>query len=78
MLAASERCGRNRVYRRMHEAGIASQRGYRRKAHYRSGEVSVAAPNHLNRAFNVENPNTVWVTDITYNLRGLVVPCYGY
>jgi len=66
ILAAGERCGKNRVYRLMREAGIASQRGYKRKAHYRSGEVSVAAPNHLNRAFNVEEPNKVWVTDITY------------
>jgi len=64
--AAGERCSRNRVLRLMNNAGIASQRGYKRKNHYPSGEVATVAPNLLNREFNVTQPNAVWVTDITY------------
>ena len=64
--AAGERCGKNRVWRLMRGAQIASQRGYKKRNYYSSGETSVVAPNLLNRAFNVEAPNTVWVTDITY------------
>jgi putative transposase len=66
MLAMGEQCGKNRVYRIMREADIQSQRGYKRKAHYSSGEVSTVAPNLLKREFDVTNPNKVWVTDITY------------
>jgi putative transposase len=32
----------------------------------RGGEVSVVAPNLLDRAFDVAHPNTVWAGDITY------------
>jgi len=64
--AAGEQCGKNRVWRLMRGAQIASQRGYKKRNYYPSGEASVVAPNLLNRAFNVEAPNTVWVTDITY------------
>lgn len=66
MQALGEQCGKNRVYRIMRKAEIQSQRGYRRKAHYTSGEPSTVAPNLLQREFNVTEPNKVWVTDITY------------
>jgi len=64
--AAGENCGRNRVWRLMRTAQIASQRGYKRKNHYQAGEVSTIAPNLLDRQFDVIEPNKVWVTDITY------------
>jgi putative transposase len=63
---AGESCGKNRVWRLMRKAEIASQRGYKRKNHYQSGEASTVAPNLLKREFNVTAPNKVWVTDITY------------
>jgi len=66
MRAAGERCGRNRVRRLMREAGLVSQRGYKRRNHYVSGDLSTVADNVLDRQFNVDKPNQVWVTDITY------------
>lgn len=66
MLSFGEKCGKNRVYRLMKLAGIQSQRGYKRKANYSGGELSTVAPNLLNCEFDVTEPNTVWVTDITY------------
>jgi putative transposase len=61
-----ETCGKNRVYRIMKEAGLKSQRGYKRHPGFKGGHVSHAAPNTLSRQFNVEQPNQVWVTDFTY------------
>ena len=49
----------------MQAAGLRAQVGYRRPGH-RSGQPSVVAPNHLQRAFDVNTPNEAWVTDITY------------
>lgn len=66
MLSFGEACGKNRVYRLMKSAGIQSQRGYKRKANFSGGELSTVAPNLLNREFDVVEPNTAWVTDITY------------
>lgn len=66
LIAMGEQCGKNRVWRIMREANIQSQRGYKRKAQYVSGELSAVAPNLLNREFDVREPNKVWVTDITY------------
>ena len=31
-----------------------------------AGRPSIIAPNKLQREFTVEQPDTVWVTDITY------------
>ncbi len=64
--ASGERCGKHRVYRLMKQEGIQSQRGYKRRATYLSGEPSTIAPNLLERDFNPVAPNQVWVTDITY------------
>lgn len=60
-----ERCGRNRVAKIMRSHGIKALRGYKapRVIH---GRPSIVAPNRLERAFNVETPDKVWVTDITY------------
>lgn len=44
MLSIGEQCGKNRVYRIMREAKLQSQRGYKRKTNYSSGEVSTVAP----------------------------------
>ena len=61
-----ERCGRNRVHRLMKQAGLRSQTGYRRRPRSKGGTLSTVAPNRLQRQFDVQEPNRVWVTDITY------------
>ncbi len=60
-----ECCGKHRVYRLMKLEGLRAQVGYRRRAgHY--GKPAVVAENQLEQNFDVEAPNQVWVTDITY------------
>ncbi|MCS0588224.1 IS3 family transposase, partial [Massilia norwichensis] len=61
-----ESCGINRVYRLMRSEGIRSQTGYAKRKHKNGGAPSIVAPNHLQRQFDVTEPNKVWVTDITY------------
>ncbi|MBZ2210120.1 IS3 family transposase [Massilia soli] len=61
-----ETCGINRVHRLMRSAGIRSQTGYGKRKYKRGGAPSLVAPNHLQRQFDVKEPNRVWVTDITY------------
>lgn len=58
-------CSENRVARLMRSAKIKSVRGYR-KPRFKSGRISVAAPNRLQQQFTVDKPDVVWVTDITY------------
>ena len=74
--AAGDQCGKNRVYRLMRTEGLQAQRGYKRKNNYGGGDLSTVAPNLLNREFNVEKPNTVWVTDITYIRTQEGRPCF--
>ena len=61
-----EACGINRVHRLMRSAGIRSQTGYGKRKYKCGGAPSLVAPNHLQRQFDVKEPNRVWVTDITY------------
>jgi len=61
-----ETCGKHRVYRLMRQEKLRSQTGYRRRNSNRGGPAAVTAPNHLQRQFDVVEPNRVWVTDITY------------
>ena len=61
-----ERCGKHRVYRLMKLACIKSKRGYKTHPGFKGGKVSNAAPNTLDRQFDVDKPNTHWVTDFTY------------
>jgi putative transposase len=60
-----ESCGKHRVYRLMKQEGLRAQAGYRRKARHYGKPVAVA-DNRLEQNFDVEAPNEVWVTDITY------------
>ena len=61
-----ETVGKNRVLRLMQGAGLKAQRGYNKRPQHHSGQPAVLTPNHLQREFNVDAPNKVWVTDITY------------
>jgi len=66
MQELGKQCGINRVHRLMRAEGIRSQTGYAKRKWKRGGAPSVIAPNHLQREFDVAEPNKVWVTDITY------------
>ena len=61
-----ETCGKHRVARLMQCEGLRSQTGYQRRPGHYGGRPTVVAPNHLDRQFDVSEPNKVWVTDITY------------
>ena len=60
-----ESCGKNRVARLMKKACLKAQVGYKKPRH-KSGPPAIVAANHLNREFEVQLPDKVWVTDITY------------
>jgi putative transposase len=61
-----ESCGKHRVARLMSLAGIKSMTGYGRRPGRYGGSPANVSPNHLQREFDVAEPNKVWVTDITY------------
>lgn len=56
----------NRVSRLTRLAGIKAQIGYKRRPGKYGGKPSVVVDNTLDRQFDVEAPDRVWVTDITY------------
>ncbi|MCP1167329.1 IS3 family transposase [Limimaricola litoreus] len=56
----------NRVSRLTKLAGITAQIGYKRRPGKYGGKPSIVVDNTLDRQFDVEAPDTVWVTDITY------------
>jgi putative transposase len=63
---AGETCSENRVARLARIAGIAAQIGYKRRPGRCGGKPAVVADNTLDRQFEVDAPDTVWVTDMTY------------
>ncbi len=56
----------NRVARLTKLAGIKAPIGYKRRPSNYGGKPSVAVDSTLDRQFDVEDPNRVWVTGITY------------
>jgi putative transposase len=60
-----ETCGKHRVARIVKVNRIKAIRGYK-APRYIAGRPSIVAPNTLQREFTVEQPNRVWVTDVTY------------
>jgi putative transposase len=66
LIEIGEQCGVNRVHRLMRQETLRAQVGYRRRAGPRGGAPAMTAPNHLDQKFDVAEPNTAWVTDITY------------
>lgn len=66
LLDQGETCCPNRVARLTKLAGIKAQIGYKRRPGSHSGRPSLVIDNTQARQFNVEAPDRVWVTDITY------------
>jgi len=64
--AQGESCGKNRVAKIMHNAGIRSKTKRKYKATTNSRHNFPIAPNLLDQNFNVNIPNKIWVSDITY------------
>lgn len=61
-----ETCSENRVARLARLAGITAQIGYKRHPGSYGGRPAVVVENTLDRQFEVDTPDRVWVTDITY------------
>ena len=61
-----ERCSRHRVHRLMRADGLRAQIGYGRKPRFHGGAPHTAAPNLLDRAFEVSAPDTTWASDFTF------------
>ena len=59
-------CSENRIARLMREAGLVAIQRRKFKATTNSNHDWPVAPNLLERKFNVDEPNKIWVTDITY------------
>ena len=56
----------NRVARLAKGAEVKAQIGYKRRPRITGGAPAVIAENKLKQNFDVDAPDTVWVTDITY------------
>jgi len=57
---------RRRIGRLLAQAGLRCKTRRRFKAPIAAGQAEMVAPNQLNRAFTVKEPDTVYVGDITY------------
>ncbi|MGR3660644.1 MAG: IS3 family transposase [Paracoccaceae bacterium] len=66
LLDQGETCCPNRVARLARLAGIKAQIGYKRRPGKYGGKPSIVVDNTLNRQFDVDAPDRLWVTDITY------------
>lgn len=66
LCSIGEVCSPNKIARITREANIKAQIGYKRKKGFYGGKPSVVASNQLNQKFEVQAPDQVWVTDITY------------
>jgi putative transposase len=67
LLKLGEKCSRQRVARIMRANEIQAKTKKKWKATTKGGtDLSRIAPNKLNQNFVVDQPNKIWVTDITY------------
>ena len=64
--AKGRRVGKKRIERLMRREGLAARRKRRFRKTTDSKHNDPIAPNVLARDFDVELPNTAWVTDVTY------------
>lgn len=66
LLSQGYECGRNRVARLMRQDGLIARITVRFRSLTKAGKREPAAPNVLNRQFDIAEPNRVWASDITY------------
>ncbi len=66
LLDQDETCGSNRVTRLAKLADIKAQIGYKRRPGSYGGKPSLVIDNTLDRQFDVDVPDRIRVTDITY------------
>ena len=66
LLSLGEPCAPNTVAKLMHDEGLRAQVGYKRRPGKYGTKPAIVAANQLKQDFNVDVPDTVWVTDITY------------
>lgn len=59
-------CGKHRVARLRKEAGIEARRKRRFRLTVENHSMAPAVPNLVQRQFDVQQPNRVWVGDMTY------------
>ena len=59
-------CGKHCIAKLRHENGIETKRRRRFKITTRSKNNLWVAPNRLNRCFQVQEPNRVWIGDVTF------------
>jgi putative transposase len=64
--AQGQPCGRHRVARLMQADALRARSRRRFRPTCSAPHQQPVAPNHLDRQFEVEEPNQVWVADITY------------
>ena len=60
------RVSRRRIGRMLTQAGLRCKTRRRFKAPIAAGQAQAVAPNQLNRELTVQDPNTIYVGDITY------------
>jgi putative transposase len=60
------RVSRRRIGRMLTQAGLRCKTRRRFKAPIAAGQAQTVAPNQLNRELTVQDPNTIYVGDITY------------
>jgi len=63
---SGRKIGKNRVAKRMHQAGLRSKIRRRYRVTTDSKHAFTVAPNLLERNFTTDHPDKVWVSDITY------------
>lgn len=66
LLSQGYECSRNRVARLMRQDGLIARITVRFRSLTKAGKREPAAPNVLNRQFDIAEPNRVWASDITY------------
>jgi len=66
LLSLGEPCSANTVAKLMRSEGLRAQVGYKRRPGKYGTKPALVAANRLQQDFNVDAPDSVWVTDITY------------
>lgn len=66
LLGLGESCAENTVARLMQAEGLRAQVGYKRRSGKHGCKPSIVVANQLEQVFEVDVPDQIWVTDITY------------